>query len=164
MAGLFGGYLTTPERREPMSVQQLAGDGERILLVGVVFPNNTREDVDYSLGELENLVNTLGGTVVGRLYQNRRKADAATFIGSGKVDELGELIKETKADWVAFDHNLSAAQSKNIETVLNVPVADRCSIILNIFSSGAKTAIAKMQVELANLEYLLPDFVINGHI
>jgi GTP-binding protein HflX len=139
-----------------MSVAQMAGDGERILLVGVIFEKCTREDVDYSLGELENLVNTLGGTVVGRLYQNRRKPDPATFIGSGKLDELAGMIKEKKADWIAFDHDLSAAQSKNIESSLNIPVADRCSIILNIFSSRAKTAVAKMQVELANLEYLLP--------
>ena len=148
--------MTAPERREPMTVAQLAGDGEKILLVGVIFDKTTREDADYSLGELENLVNTLGGTVVGRLYQNRHKADRATFIGAGKVEELGELIKETGADWVAFDHDLSAAQSKNIEKILDIPVADRCSIILNIFSSRAKTAVAKMQVDLANLEYLLP--------
>jgi len=124
--------------------------------VGVVLDSDNRVETQESLLELERLVNTLGGDTVARLVQSRHRIDPATYIGRGKADALCELVRQNGAQWVAVDANLSPAQARNLEKVVGVPVVDRCGVILNIFSSRARTAIAKMQVELAQLQYLLP--------
>lgn len=128
----------------------------RVIVVGVVLDGDDRIEVDESLRELERLVDTVGAQVSARLVQTRHRIDAATFIGSGKAEALRELAEGNEAAWVAIDHDLSPAQAKNLERIIGRPVVDRCGVILNIFSRNARTAVAKMQVELANLDYLLP--------
>jgi len=133
-----------------------ASSTEHVVIVGVVLEGDNRADVDSSLFELEKLVETLGAKTVARLVQVRQKLHAATFIGRGKAEALAELVRSNDARWVAVDHDLTPAQGKNLADVVGVPVIDRCGVILEIFSRRARTAVAKMQVELANLEYLLP--------
>ena len=108
------------------------------------------------LAELARLADTAGVVVVASLTQQLERPDPATYLGSGKVDELRGLIEERRATLVVFDDALSPAQGKNLEQQLNVRVVDRAELILDIFATRARTAEAKMQVELAQLEYSLP--------
>lgn len=124
---------------------------EKVILVAVA--TNDTADVDESLDELEELVNTAGAEVVGRMVQNLEHVNNATYVGSGKVEELKELIWETEADAIVCDDELSPAQYKNLEDELNIKVMDRTLIILDIFAGRAKTAEGKIQVELAQLRY-----------
>jgi GTP-binding protein HflX len=94
--------------------------------------------------------------VVGSLLQKRPQADVATYIGSGKVDELKGLVEAHEADLVIFDNYLGAAQTRNLEKLLDVKVIDRTEVILDIFATRARTHEAHLQVELAQLEYALP--------
>ena len=143
------------EKHEPKT-KESTSNKPSVILVGIVLDGDNRLDVDDSLLELEKLVDTLGGVTVARLVQSRQKIHPSTFIGRGKTEALAELVKSNKADWIALYGDLSPCQSKNLEKITGVPVVDRCGVILNIFSRHARTAVAKMQVELANLEYLLP--------
>ena len=113
----------------------------------------SEEIATESLDELEELVNTAGAESVGRVIQNLEHINNATYIGSGKVQELKELIWETGATAIVCDDELSPAQYKNLEDQLDVKVMDRTLIILDIFAGRAKTAEGKIQVELAQLRY-----------
>ena len=124
---------------------------EKVILVAVC--SNPNQDPEESLDELEELVKTAGATVVGRMVQNLEHASSATYIGSGKVEELKDLIWETEATAVVCDDELTPAQYKNLEDELYVKVMDRTLIILDIFAGRAKTAEGKIQVELAQLRY-----------
>ena len=124
---------------------------EKVILVAVC--SNPNQDPEESLDELEELVKTAGATVVGRMVQNLEHASSATYIGSGKVEELKDLIWETEATAVVCDDELTPAQYKNLEDELDVKVMDRTLIILDIFAGRAKTAEGKIQVELAQLRY-----------
>lgn len=124
---------------------------EKVVLVAVA--SNPEENAEESLDELQELVNTAGAVVVGRMIQNLEHASSATYIGSGKVRELKDLIWETEATAVVCDDELSPAQYKNLEDELDVKVMDRTLIILDIFAGRAKTAEGKIQVELAQLRY-----------
>ena len=126
-------------------------DIEKVILVAVA--TNPEENAEESLDELEELVNTAGAQVVGRMIQNLEHASNATYIGSGKVQELKDLIWETEATAIVCDDELSPAQYKNLEDELDVKVMDRTLIILDIFAGRAKTAEGKIQVELAQLRY-----------
>ena len=137
-------------------MEVLERERPRVIVVGVVFAGEERVELEDSLLELEKLVDTLGGQVVDRLFQTRDRAHPSTFIGKGKAQKLAELVEAHDVNWVAFDQNLSPAQGKNLEDLVKVPVVDRCGVILNIFSQHARSSVAKMQVELANLEYFLP--------
>ena len=106
-----------------------------------------------SLDELEELVNTAGAVVVGRVIQNLDHINNTTYVGSGKVQEIKDLIWETEADAIVCDDELSPAQYKNLEDELDVKVMDRTLIILDIFAGRAKSAEGKIQVELAQLRY-----------
>jgi GTP-binding protein HflX len=106
--------------------------------------------------ELALLADTAGVEVVGRIVQERTALDPATFIGKGKVLELRRMVEETGADAVIFDDDLSPAQDRNVERVIQVKVLDRSTLILDIFASHARSREARTQVELAQLEYLLP--------
>lgn len=101
-------------------------------------------------------MDTAGGTVVGDLLQRRESISSGTFLGKGKVEELKDLIQECKADIVVFDVDLSPGQVRNLEKSLGIKVVDRSEIILDIFAQRARTREARVQVELAQLEYLLP--------
>jgi len=129
---------------------------ERIVLVGVLFPGVTPQDLDHQLDELALLVDTAGADVMARVIQRRDAPDAATFIGSGKADELRELCLEVDADTVVFEHGLSPAQQRNLEKILGRTAIDRTAVILDIFAQNARTPEGRAQVELALLEYRLP--------
>ncbi len=108
------------------------------------------------LGELRSLADTAGARVVDELIQNRPKPDPATFIGSGKAHELAEMARTHRADVVIFDNDLSPSQIANVEEVVLCKVLDRSELILDIFAARARTREAKLQVELAQLEYTYP--------
>lgn len=108
------------------------------------------------LEELEGLAETAGAKVVAGLVQRRDRPDAGTFLGSGKVDELKQLVTQFDADVVLMDNNLSPAQSRNLEKSIGVKVLDRTELILDIFATNARTYEARLAVELAQMEYSLP--------
>ena len=124
---------------------------EKVILVAVSTGNE--EDAQESLDELEELVSTAGAVVVGRVVQNLEHINNTTYVGTGKVKEIKDLIWETDADAIVCDDELSPAQYKNLEDELEVKVMDRTLIILDIFAGRAKTAEGKIQVGLAQLRY-----------
>ena len=113
-------------------------------------------DVEISLAELAELAQTAGATVLGTLVQKRESPDKATCIGSGRLEELIQLCRNTGADLVIFDRELTATQHRNLESELNCRVVDRTALILDIFAGRARSAEGRLQVELAQLQYLLP--------
>jgi len=131
------------------------GRQERAILVGVILPHRdvTPED---PVEELRGLAQTAGLLVVGSMLQKRHQIDIATYIGSGKVEELKTLVVAQEADVVLFDNDLGAAQTRNLEKHLEVKVVDRTEVILDIFATHARTHEAHLQVELAQLEYAMP--------
>ncbi|MEO5903404.1 MAG: GTPase HflX [Gemmatimonadaceae bacterium] len=108
------------------------------------------------LEELGELVDTAGGLVVGTLTQQIERPNPATYLGKGKIDELAQRLQDTDASLIVFDDELSPAQGKNIEDATGKRVMDRPELILDIFATRARSAEARMQVELAQLEYMLP--------
>ena len=124
---------------------------ERVILVAVSTTSDA--DAQESLDELEELVDTAGAKTVGRIVQNLEHPNSSTYVGSGKVDELKELIWETGASAIVCDDELTPAQYKNLEDALDVKVMDRTLVILDIFAGRASTAEGKIQVELAQLRY-----------
>lgn len=118
--------------------------------------SDARHHLAEHLEELERLVDTAGGVVVGELTQQLDRPNPATYLGKGKLEELSEKIRELKATLLVFDDELSPSQGKNIEDATGVRVMDRAELILDIFATRARSNEAKMQVELAQLEYMLP--------
>ena len=137
-------------------VDTINRETERVFLVGVQLKAEDAWCIDESLDELAELVTTAGGEVVGRGTQRLDKFNAATFIGPGKAKEFAEECKESKVDTVVFDEELSPAQGRNLEKVFECKILDRTALILDIFSQRARTREGKMQVELAQLNHLLP--------
>jgi len=131
---------------------------ERVILLGLVLPGSPADRED-PLGELRLLAETAGAEVAGAVSQRATHFNAATYIGSGKAAEVRSLIAATEADTVICDHDLTAAQVRNLERLLDARVIDRSELILDIFALHARTRQAKLQVELAQLEYLLPRLV-----
>ncbi|GBD07616.1 GTPase HflX [bacterium HR21] len=129
---------------------------ERALLVGLLHQHTTREELEDHLQELETLVRSAGAEVLAISWQQRPTPDVATFIGRGKVEELRALIEQKGITLVVFDEGLTPAQVRNLERAWNVKVLDRAGIILHIFAERARTQEAKVQVELAQLQYMLP--------
>ncbi len=129
---------------------------EKAILVGLITPKQDEERVKEYLDELAFLVDTAGAVPGERFVQRLEKADARTFVGSGKLAEINAYVKENETDVVIFDDELSPSQIRNIENVLECKILDRNNLILYIFAKRAKTAYAKTQVELAQYEYLLP--------
>jgi len=127
---------------------------ERVVLVGV-WTEGSADDAENSLAELAALAETAGSQVLEGLVQRRSKPDPATFVGSGKVNELRDVVLETGADTVICDGELSAAQLRNLEDKIKVKVVDRTALILDIFAQHAKSREGKTQVELAQLVYLV---------
>jgi GTP-binding protein HflX len=128
---------------------------ERVILVGVWTEGSVR-DAENSMEELAALAATAGSTVLDALIQRRDKPDPATFIGSGKVNELRAIVKSTGADTVVCDGELSPSQLRNLENKVKVKVVDRTALILDIFAQHAKSKEGKAQVELAQMSYMLP--------
>lgn len=128
---------------------------ERVVLVGV-WTEGTIKDAENSLAELKALAETAGSEVLEGLIQRRDKPDPATYIGSGKVIELKQVVVSTGADTVVCDGELSPSQLRQLEDKLKVKVVDRTALILDIFAQHAKSKEGKAQVELAQIAYLLP--------
>lgn len=129
---------------------------EKAVLVNLATNKKEKEEVQESMMELAGLTVSAGATVVEKVFQYRNGISPKYFIGKGKVEELASLVKKTGADLVIFDHNLSPAQQRSLEEALKVKVLDRTQVILDIFAQRAKTNEGKLQVELAQLTYLLP--------
>jgi GTP-binding protein HflX len=129
---------------------------EKAVLVGVVTPNVTDEQQKEYLEELQFLVETAGGETVKWFTQKLQRPERATFVGTGKLEEIREYVVAEEIDMVVFDDELSPSQLRNIERELGVKILDRNNLILDIFAGRAQTAQAKSQVELAQLQYLLP--------
>lgn len=129
---------------------------ERVLLVGLYGANETRHQAEEYLNELELLVDTAGGIIVEKILQNRTSPDKATYIGKGKLEELRLMKEDLNIDAIIFDDDLSPTQIRNIEKGTESKIIDRSGLILDIFAGRAQTAAAKTQVELAQLQYLLP--------
>jgi GTP-binding protein HflX len=148
-------------KRTELSVRQ-----ERAILVGVILPNSTADPRD-PLGELASLAKTAGAKVVGTLLQRRQRPDAGTYIGSGKATEVASLAVKNKAGVVMFDNDLSPGQIGALEKIINeeagskqgergIKVLDRSELILDIFATRAQSHEAKLQVELAQMQYTYP--------
>jgi GTP-binding protein HflX len=129
---------------------------ERVFLVGVELKSRDRAELRESLDELAELAQTAGAEVVSDGIQKMESLNAATFIGKGKAEEFSKFCKANKVDTVIFDDELSPAQSRNLEKIFGCRVMDRTALILEIFGQRARTREGKMQIELAQLKYLLP--------
>ena len=147
-------------RRTELSVKQ-----DRAVLVGVILPGSTADPRD-PLGELASLAKTAGARVVGQVIQRRHKVDAGSYIGSGKAEEIAQLAVAENAEVVIFDNDLTPSQIGQLEKIINeyagrklgdgINVIDRSELILDIFATRARTYEAKLQVELAQMEYTYP--------
>ena len=126
---------------------------ERALLVSI---DTGDFDVEVSLDELEELADTAGADVLGRMVQKRESPDKATCLGSGRLEELAQIAEANEADLVIFDRELTATQQRNLEDALPCRVVDRTMLILDIFAARARSSEGRLQVELAQLQYLLP--------
>lgn len=129
---------------------------ERAVLVGIVNRQQTREQVEEYLAELEFLASTAGVLPVKKFVQNVDTPNHRTYVGTGKLEEIQQYIQENEIFLVIFDDELQPTQLRNIERELKVKVLDRTNLILDIFAQNARTAHAKAQVELAQYQYLLP--------
>ena len=129
---------------------------ERIVLVGIITPDETEAQEKEYLAELAFLVETAGGTCIHQFTQKVQRPDIRTYVGKGKLEEICEYVKAEEADIVVFDDELSPSQLRNIESELKCRVMDRSSLILDIFAKRAQSAQAKTQVELAQCQYMLP--------
>ena len=131
---------------------------ETAILVGLAadIMDEAERSTDESMDELEALVQTAGGSVNGRILQNKKTPDPRTFIGEGKVQELKELIEAEECDLAVFDNELSPSQTRALEDDLGVHVIDRAQLILDIFAQRARTREGRLQVELAQYKYMLP--------
>lgn len=129
---------------------------EKVITVGCQLPHVDDERFSYSMEELASLVHTANGEVIIILTQKRETIHPATYIGKGKVEELVRLVEQFEPDVVIFNDELSPSQNRNLTKLLNVRVIDRTQLILDIFASRARSKEGKLQVELAQLQYILP--------
>jgi GTPase len=129
---------------------------EKAILIGVSSPATSKETTEEHLEELERLADTAGAQVVETIIQNKETINPALFIGKGKAEEIARRVAEEKIDLVIFDDDLSPTQSRNLEKIIKCKVLDRSGIILHIFALRARSREARTQVELAQLQYVLP--------
>ena len=125
------------------------------ICVGIETPESDWS-IDISINELEELATTAGLTIIGKLTQNRLRADQLRYIGKGKLEELKEIIKEQNIEIALFDDELTPMQQRHIENTLQIKILDRTSLVLDIFSQRAQTKEAQIQIELAQLQYIQP--------
>ncbi|MCW6036358.1 GTPase HflX [Spirulina subsalsa FACHB-351] len=144
------------EFRREYVAQQVDADHERVLLVGLMTQEMTTQQFEDGLAELERLVESAGGEVLQVSRQKRSRPDSQTLVGSGKVEEIALTVQTLGANLVVFDRDLSPAQVRNLERQFGVRVVDRTEVILDIFAQRAQSRAGKLQVELAQLEYMLP--------
>lgn len=143
----------SPQERNTFSTDVVP---ERAILVSVCDAKTTMERTEECLKELAFLLETAGGIPVKTVIQKLDRPDSRTYIGSGKLEEVVEYKNALDADFVVFDDELSPAQLRNLEKAFNCRILDRTTLILDIFAKRARTSIAKTQVELAQLQYMLP--------
>ncbi|MBR1644621.1 MAG: GTPase HflX [Bacteroidales bacterium] len=143
----------SPQERNTLSTAEVP---EKAILVSVCTPQSSKERTEEFLDELAFLLETAGGVPLKRVVQNLPHPDARTYIGSGKLEELKEYCAALEADFVVFDDELSPTQLRNLERELGCRILDRTTLILDIFAKRARTSTAKTQVELAQLQYMLP--------
>ena len=129
---------------------------ERAILIGVISQYQPEEKLEEYLDELDFLAETAGASTIRRFSQKLDKPNPKTLLGSGKVSEIADFIKDHEIDLAIFDDELTPSQLKNIEKIFNCKVLDRTNLILDIFASRAQTSYARTQVELAQYQYLLP--------
>ena len=134
----------------------IARKAEKAVLVGVVSRFQTESQVNEYLEELEFLAKTAGAKSMKRFIQKLDRPDSRFYIRKGKVDEIAQYVEENEIDMVIFDDDLTGKQTNNLEEKFKVKIIDRSTLILDIFASRAQTAQAKTQVELAQIQYLLP--------
>ncbi|WP_352419888.1 GTPase HflX [Proteiniborus sp.] len=132
---------------------------EKVLIVGVDLDRKTDIDIDSSMNELKELVHAAGGVVISHIVQNRDRIDSAYFIGKGKAQEIALCCDELDIDTVVFNNELTGAQIRNLEAVLNRKIIDRTNLILDIFAKRATSKEGRLQVELAQLKYMLPRLI-----
>jgi len=130
----------------------------RAVLVALISQRERSHSAE-PLAELERLAETAGAEIVAQTLQHRDRPDSATLVGSGKVNEIAELLKQHRANLVIFDNNLSPTQLRNLEEILKTVVMDRTEIILDIFAIHARSREAKLQIELVQMKYMLPRLV-----
>ena len=147
------GRRPTPQERNTFST---AAEPEKALLVAVCPAGQTMERTEEYLDELAFLLETAGGVAMKRVVQRLERPDTRTYVGSGKLAEIKEYRDALEADFCVFDDELSPAQLRNLEKELDCRILDRTTLILDIFAKRARTSIAKTQVELAQLQYMLP--------
>ncbi len=131
---------------------------ERVLIVGLNLPND-KIDIENSLDELEELVKAAGGEVIGRILQNANNINVSYFIGKGKAEEIVTYAEELDVSTIVFNDELSGAQIRNLEKLIDKKIVDRTNLILDIFASRASTKEGKLQVKLAQLQYRLPRLI-----
>ena len=142
--------------------QQVDISHDRVILVGLWVEQTSEQEFEDGLNELMGLVNTAGGEVLQTIRQKRSRPHPQTLVGEGKVQEIALRVQTVGANLVAFDRSLSPAQIRNLESQFGVRVVDRTEIILDIFAQRAQSRAGKLQVELAQLEYMLPRLVGRG--
>lgn len=145
-----GGSAETVKTHNPFTKTER----EKAILIGVIKQGESRQDVEDSLRELALLADTAGADTSEEVIASVQKVNVATYVGSGKVEEIRELAEEIEADLIIFDDDLSPIQLRNIEREVECKLLDRSALILDIFARHARSATAKTQVELAQLEYI----------
>ncbi len=140
-----------------MKDQEIQQELERALLVGV--DTGEEEDFEYSMEELGSLAQACGMQVAGIITQRLSAPNKAFYVGPGKVEEIREYAGQCQAQVIVFDDALAPSQLRNLQQELDMPILDRTTLILDIFAIRAKTREAKLQVETARLQYLLPRLV-----
>jgi GTPase len=142
--------------------QKVDADRDRVIIVGLRTDDMSEEEFETGLSELARLVDTAGGEVLDTMRQRRSRPDSQTVVGTGKVQEIALKIQMLGANLVAFDRDLSPSQVRNLETQFGVRVVDRTEVILDIFAQRAQSRAGKLQVELAQLEYMRPRLMGRG--
>lgn len=156
LVGLDLGARSSRARPGLAGARQAAVRLEPDETAAVALPSATGLDAEESLAEFRELVSSAGGEVAAELMQRRSRPDPATLVGAGKVEEIAGVAASTGADLVLFDHDLTPTQLRNLEAALPCRVLDRTQLILDIFARHARTREGQLQVELAQLEYMLP--------
>ena len=135
---------------------------ERAILIHLATNKRDQTEAEESIKELKGLVRATGAEIIEEIFQFRPEISPKYFIGRGKVEEIICIKKETTADMIVFDHNLSPVQQKNLEDAIPGKIIDRTQLILDIFAQRARSKEGKLQVELAQLSYLLPRLLGRG--
>lgn len=144
------------EFRREFVAQQVDVDQDRVLIVGLMTDDSTKERFEDGLAEIARLVETAGGEVLQTMRQKRSQPHPQTVVGAGKVQEIALTVQTLGANLIVFDRDLSPAQVRNLEAQTGIRVVDRTEVILDIFAQRAQSRAGKLQVELAQLEYMLP--------